>query len=153
METKFCRGHEWCPDCGEVLPFASFGRNAASPTGRASYCKPCHNSRGRNSEELAGGARTHPLKRRYGITAVEADAMPEAQGGLQRGVFYLQHHMQQQAIATLVAASDAEADAASRPGEPPVGSQRRPGARGTSTRSTGWTSGARRREQAGEGDA
>lgn len=40
-----------------------------------------------------------------------------------------------------------------RPGEPPVGSQRRPGARGTSTRSTGRTSGARRREQAGEGDA
>jgi hypothetical protein len=39
-----------------------------------------------------------------------------------------------------------------RPGEPPVGSQRRPGARSTSTRSTGRTSGSRRREQAGEAD-
>lgn len=45
-----------------------------------------------------------------------------------------------------------EAEAASRPGEPPVGSQRRPGARGTSTRSTGRNSGSRRREQAGEVD-
>ena len=39
-----------------------------------------------------------------------------------------------------------------RPGEPPVGSQRRPDARSTSTRSTGRTSGARRRTQAGEAD-
>lgn len=189
-------GHKWCPDCGEVLPFESFGRNAASATGRASYCKPCHNVRGRKSKDLVGGERTYHLKRRYGITAEEADAMLEAQGGLcaicraapavhvdhdhssgivrallcfncngglgqfrddpvvlQRAVFYLQHHAQEQAIARLVEASAAEADAASRPGEPPVGSQRRPAARGTSTRSTGRTSGARRREQAGEGDA
>jgi hypothetical protein len=40
----------------------------------------------------------------------------------------------------------------SRPGEPPVGSQRRPGTRGTNTRSTGRSSGARRRQQAGEAD-
>ncbi len=39
-----------------------------------------------------------------------------------------------------------------RPGEPPVGSQRRSGARGSSTRSTGRSSGARRRTQAGEAD-
>jgi hypothetical protein len=39
-----------------------------------------------------------------------------------------------------------------RPGEPPVGSHRRPGARSTSTRSTGRNSGARRRTQAGEAD-
>ena len=39
-----------------------------------------------------------------------------------------------------------------RPGEPPVGSQRRPGTHGTSTRTTGRSSGSRRREQAGEAD-
>jgi hypothetical protein len=72
---------------------------------------------------------------------------------LQRAVFYLQHHNERQALARLIEASADEADTASRPGEPPVGSQRRPGARGTSTRSTGRTSGARRREQAGEADA
>jgi hypothetical protein len=68
---------------------------------------------------------------------------------LQMAVFYLQHHMQQQALAALSEASEA----ASRATEPPVGSQRRPGARGHGPRSTGRTSGARRREQAGEGDA
>lgn len=72
---------------------------------------------------------------------------------LQMAAFYVKHHNQRQGIAQLVAASAAEADAASRPGEPPVGSQRRPGARGTSTRSTGRPSGGRRREQAGEADA
>ncbi|MBJ7452565.1 MAG: endonuclease [Blastococcus sp.] len=193
-------GHKWCPDCGEVLPFEAFGRNAASSTGRASYCKPCHNVRGRKSKELVGGERTYHLRRRYGITAQEADAMLEAQGGvcaicraapavhvdhihstgrvrallcfncngglgqfrdnpavLQAAVFYVEHHNQQQAIEQLAAASaaavDGEPEAASRPGEPPVGSHRRPEARGTTTRSTGRTSGARRREQAGEADA
>ncbi|SDE54639.1 Recombination endonuclease VII [Blastococcus fimeti] len=72
---------------------------------------------------------------------------------LQMAVFYVQHHNERQAMSRLIEASADEADTASRPGEPPVGSQRRPGARGTSTRSTGRTSGARRREQAGEGDA
>ncbi|MGY2129831.1 endonuclease VII domain-containing protein [Blastococcus sp. SYSU DS0617] len=71
---------------------------------------------------------------------------------LQMAVFYLEHHKQQQAIAYLVEALAGEPEAASRPGEPPVGSQRRPSAPGTSTRSTGRTSGARRREQAGEAD-
>jgi hypothetical protein len=183
-----------------VLPFESFGKNAASPTGRTSYCKPCHNSRGRRPEELAGGERTYHLKRRYGITAEEADLMLAAQGGvcaichtapaahvdhdhatgrvrallcfncngglgrfrdnpavLQAAVFHVQHHNQQQAIEQLVAASAAvvagQPEVASRPGEPPVGSHRRPGGRGTSSRSTSRTSGARRREQAGEADA
>ena len=75
---------------------------------------------------------------------------------LQAAVFYVQHHNQQQAIEQLVAASSAvvtgEPEAASRPGEPPVGSQRRPSASGTSTWSSGRPSGARRREQAGEAD-
>jgi hypothetical protein len=44
------------------------------------------------------------------------------------------------------------ADGDSRPGEPPVGSQRRPGTRSTSSRSTGRTSTSRRQTQAGEAD-
>ena len=39
-----------------------------------------------------------------------------------------------------------------RPGEPPVGSDRRPAGRSTSTRTTGRTSGSRRRKTAGEAD-
>ncbi|MGY1753315.1 endonuclease domain-containing protein [Blastococcus sp. SYSU D01042] len=52
---------------------------------------------------------------------------------------YVEGHRQQQASDTLVAASVEAAEAPSRPGEPPVGSQRRPAAPGTSTRSTGRT--------------
>lgn len=61
------------------------------------------------------------------------------------------HSARQQAAATseAVLAGD-EADG--RPEEPPVGSHRRPDALRTSSRSTGRTSGSRRREQAGEAD-
>jgi hypothetical protein len=75
-------GHKWCPDCSEVLPLATFGRNAAAPSGVNSYCKPCHNERSKRSKNLVGGERTYHLRRRYGITAEDADAMLEAQGGL-----------------------------------------------------------------------
>ncbi|WP_280138712.1 endonuclease VII domain-containing protein [Trujillonella endophytica] len=61
---------------------AAFGRNAASRSGINSYCKPCHNARGRRSKEAAGGGRTYHLRRRYGITAADFDAMLAAQGGL-----------------------------------------------------------------------
>ncbi len=193
-------GSKWCPDCGTVKSLDEFVRNAGARSGWSAYCKPCHNRRGRASKDKIGGARGYHLKRRYGITAEEADLMLESQGGvcaicrtapaahvdhdhssgrvrallcfncngglgqfrddpavLQAAVFYVEHHNQLQAVEQLVAASMAavagDPEAASRPGEPPVGSQRRPGARGTSARSTGRTSGARRREQAGEADA
>lgn len=75
-------GHKWCPDCGRVQPLSAFGRNAATKSGVTSYCKPCHNARGRKAKELVGGERTYHLRRRYGITAEEADAMLVIQGGL-----------------------------------------------------------------------
>ena len=74
-------GHKWCPDCGVVLPLTDFGRNGGASSGVNSYCKPCHNSRTRRSREKVGGERTYHLRRRYGITAEEADAMLTAQDG------------------------------------------------------------------------
>ncbi|MGR7027288.1 endonuclease VII domain-containing protein [Geodermatophilus sp. URMC 62] len=74
-------GHKRCPDCGTVLPLSSFGRNAAASSGLNSYCRPCHNARGRASKEKVGGSRTYHLRRRYGITAEEVDAMFAEQGG------------------------------------------------------------------------
>jgi hypothetical protein len=65
---------------------------------------------------------------------------------------YVQGHMEQQAILGLQDSTSGSPDGASRPGNPPVGSHRRPGAR-SSTRSTGRNSGARRRTQAGEADS
>ena len=75
---------------------------------------------------------------------------------LHAAAYYVQFHtIKQQTEAELQAVRNAGGTApevASRPGEPPVGSQRRPGARANGTRSTGRTSGARRRTQAGEAD-
>jgi len=59
--------HKWCPDCDRVKPLEEFPRNRNTPNGRAVYCKPCHNARGRAALEKVGGARTYHLKRRYGV--------------------------------------------------------------------------------------
>ena len=75
-------GYKWCPDCDTVKPWSNFGRNAASKSDRTTYCKACHNARGRAAKEKVGGERTYHLKRRYGITAAEADAMLATQGGV-----------------------------------------------------------------------
>ncbi len=71
---------------------------------------------------------------------------------LHAAAYYVQFHtLRQEAQAALDAPAVAP-EAASRPGNPPVGSQRRPSTHGTSTRSTGRSSGTRRRTQAGEAD-
>jgi 5-methylcytosine-specific restriction endonuclease McrA len=75
-------GSQWCPDCGAVKPLSEFVRNASNASGWSSYCKPCHNIRGKAAKDKVGGSRTYHLKRRYGITAADADAMLEGQGGL-----------------------------------------------------------------------
>lgn len=81
-EVVVPEGAKWCPDCGAVKRLTEFVRNASQPSGFAPYCKPCHNARGKSSKDKIGGSRTYHLKRRYGITAEDADAMLEAQGGL-----------------------------------------------------------------------
>jgi hypothetical protein len=75
-------GHKWCADCEEVRPLDDFVRTSASKSGFGSYCKPCHNRRGRRALEKVGGSRTYHLTRRYGITAAEADHMLRRQDGL-----------------------------------------------------------------------
>ena len=194
-ETQVPEGHKWCPDCSTVKPVEDFVRNASQPSGRAPYCKPCHNARGRASKEKVGGSRTYHLKRRYGISAAEADVMLADQAGvcaickaapavhvdhdhatgavrallcfncngglgqfkdnpeaLHAAAYYVAFHTARQQIAAELEAARTAPDGASRPGMPPVGSQRRPGTRSTSSRSTGRTSTARRQTQAGEAD-
>ncbi|MGY1687715.1 endonuclease VII domain-containing protein [Geodermatophilus sp. SYSU D00867] len=75
-------GAKWCPDCDTVKPISEFPTTTANSSGVHSYCKPCHNVRGKASRDKVGGSRTYHLQRRYGITAEEADAMLAAQGGL-----------------------------------------------------------------------
>src|SRR6059036_470110 len=68
-------GFKWCPDCQVVKPLEEFPRTRVSASGRHSYCLPCHNTRGKASLDKVGGSRTYHLKRRYGITSNDADAM------------------------------------------------------------------------------
>jgi len=81
-EVVVPEGHKWCPDCGTVKPLDEFVRNAGMPLGRAPYCRPCHNIRGKASKEKMGGSRTYRRLRWYVITAQDAEAMLAAQGGL-----------------------------------------------------------------------
>lgn len=194
-EIQVPSGHKWCPDCLIVKPIEQFGRNAGQPSGRTTYCKPCHNARGRAGKERIGGSRTYHLKRRYGITAADADAMLEAQGGvcaicrsapavhvdhdhvtgavrallcfncngglgqfkddpevLHAAAYYVQFHTIRQQMAAEPEVAGSAAEATSRPGNPPVGSQRRPGTRGTSSRGAGRTSRSRPQKQVGEAE-
>jgi hypothetical protein len=75
-------GHKWCPGCDQVLPLEDFARTKATAGGHHGYCRPCHNANGRASRDRVGGARTYRLKRRYGMSAQEVDAMAASQGGL-----------------------------------------------------------------------
>jgi hypothetical protein len=76
-------GFAYCPGCTVVKPLDDFGRNRASRTGRTSYCKPCHNAKGKETyTRLYGSTRDYHLRRRYGITSADVDAMIAAQGGV-----------------------------------------------------------------------
>lgn len=65
-------GHKRCPQCSEVRPHSEWERNKTSSDGWASYCRECRAARNRASY----------LKRRYGLTEAERDAMVAAQRGL-----------------------------------------------------------------------
>lgn len=76
-------GQRRCPDCLQVKGLDEFPRNKNGRDGRATYCKPCHNHRTRETaQRLYGGGRNYHLRARYGITAHDFDAMVEAQGGV-----------------------------------------------------------------------
>ncbi|MGV9962491.1 endonuclease VII domain-containing protein [Streptomyces olivaceus] len=64
-------GHKLCRSCGEVKPHSEWHRNATASDGLSTRCKAC-----RAVEGCAGH-----LKRQYGITEVERDALVASQGG------------------------------------------------------------------------
>ncbi|MFI9528336.1 endonuclease VII domain-containing protein [Micromonospora rosaria] len=75
-------GQKWCPDCDQVKPLDDFPRTT-KPSGRHSYCKPCHNARGKETaQRLYGGTREYHLRRRYGIGQQDVDALRREQGGV-----------------------------------------------------------------------
>jgi hypothetical protein len=67
-------GSKWCPDCETVKPLEEFARTKASSSGYHSYCRPCHNARGKETaQRLYGGSGEYHLRRRYGIGMAEFD--------------------------------------------------------------------------------
>ncbi len=65
------------------MPKEQFGKNRSAPDGLTSYCRPCHNDKGkRTADRLYGGTREYHLRRRYGITSADYDALVAAQGGV-----------------------------------------------------------------------
>jgi hypothetical protein len=75
-------GYARCPACETVRPRTDFGTRTGGRTGRTSYCTPCFNRiKEESRQRVHGGSRNYHLQRRYGITAAEADAMSDAQGG------------------------------------------------------------------------
>ncbi|MGW5012423.1 endonuclease VII domain-containing protein [Micromonospora chalcea] len=76
-------GHRFCADCGTVKPLADFPRNRSDSTGYATYCKPCHNLRTRETKQrLYGGNREYHLRRRYGVGEKEFQELLAEQGGV-----------------------------------------------------------------------
>lgn len=75
-------GVKKCPSCGTLKSLDDFPRHKGNRDGRATYCKPCHNRRNRESVKRNGGARRYHMRGRYGIDLPEIAKMQEAQGGL-----------------------------------------------------------------------
>jgi hypothetical protein len=76
-------GHKYCPRCEQMLPLSAFGSNRSASDGLTAYCRPCHNAVGKETaQRLYGSTREYHLRRRYGLTSADVDAMVEAQGGV-----------------------------------------------------------------------
>ncbi|MET9902112.1 endonuclease VII domain-containing protein [Streptomyces sp. NPDC006446] len=65
-------GHKLCRTCGDVKPHSEWHRNSSASDGLSTRCKACRAIR----------AREDHLKRHYGLTEAQRDAMVASQKGL-----------------------------------------------------------------------
>ncbi|HYP22377.1 MAG TPA: endonuclease VII domain-containing protein [Actinomycetota bacterium] len=71
-----------CTKCGLDRALDEFPRNKRGPYGRHWYCKACHSIQNRASRARNGGARKYHIKRRYGLSLEDFDALLAMQGFL-----------------------------------------------------------------------
>lgn len=82
-EPPSARTRKWCPRCAQEKSVEDFGANRSTADGRTAYCRPCHNETGRvNRIERNGSTRDYHLRRRYGLTSADVDALVVQQDGL-----------------------------------------------------------------------
>lgn len=80
---KLPAGTRRCPDCKELKSLDDFPRSRSGKKGHGAYCKPCHNTRTRETaKRLYGGTREYHLRRRYGIGDADFQRMLAEQGGV-----------------------------------------------------------------------
>ncbi|MFC7984886.1 endonuclease VII domain-containing protein [Streptomyces sp. NPDC057336] len=65
-------GHKLCRTCGDIKPHSEWTQNRTASDGLATLCKSCKAAQGRAGH----------LKRQYGITEAERDALIASQGGV-----------------------------------------------------------------------
>ncbi|MET9118004.1 endonuclease VII domain-containing protein [Streptomyces longwoodensis] len=65
-------GHKLCRTCGEIKPHSEWHRNSTASDGLSTRCKACRAVQGRQGH----------LKRQYGITESDRDALVASQGGV-----------------------------------------------------------------------
>lgn len=76
-------GMKYCPHCAEIKSIDEFGRNRANTSGRAAYCKPCHNrAMAEIKAKKHGSVRGYHLQRRYGLTEQDMMRLGDQQASL-----------------------------------------------------------------------
>lgn len=71
-----------CSRCGLDKAPEDFPRNKNTSSGRHCYCRVCHSIQNKEARAKNGGARKYHLKKRYGLTPGDFDALLAKQGFL-----------------------------------------------------------------------